>query len=100
MEFAVGGVFLQQIVQNLAGLQAEVGEESRLLPLHAVGTLAARENGRVESEMAQEVERVGARLPRPCGDCLEVNPALSKLLGEVAALAGVGPEVCLQRVVG
>jgi len=63
LKFAVGGIFLQQVVQDFAGFWAEVIEERVLLPLHAVGALAACEHGGVKGEMAQQAERVGVWFP-------------------------------------
>ena len=53
-----------QAVQDFAGFRADVVEHGHMLPLEAVGALAAGEHGRVEGEMAQQVERVGVRLAR------------------------------------
>ena len=92
MEFAVARVFLKQLVQDFAGFRSEVAEESRLLLLHAVGSLAAGEHGRVEGEMAQQVEWVGVRLASLGGNKLEINPALGKLVDDVVASDGVGPK--------
>ena len=78
MEFAVGGVFLQKVVQDFAGFRAEVTKERGLLLFHAVGALAAGEQGRVEGEMAQKVERVGVRLACLQGHLLKINAALGQ----------------------
>ena len=80
-EFAVGGVFFQQVVQDFAGFRGEVVEESRLLLLHAVGALAAGEHGRVEGEMAEQVKRVGVGLARLQRHLLEINAALGQVAG-------------------
>ena len=91
MEFAIGGVFFQQVIQNFAGFRGEVAEERGLLFLHAVGPLAAGEHGCVEGEMTKQIERVGIRFARLRGNLLEINSALGKLVDDVGALAGVGP---------
>lgn len=91
LEFAVGGVFLQQVAQDFARLGGEVVEEAGLLPLHSVGALAAGEQRRVEGEMAQQVERVGVRLARLNCERPEINPPLVQLLDNLCPLFQVAP---------
>ena len=91
LQFAVGGVFLEQVAQDFAGFGGVVGEERGLLLLDAVGALAAGEHGRVEGQMAEEVERVGVGLAGLGGDGLEINAALGQLLDDCGALLRVGP---------
>ena len=40
LQFAVGGVFFQQVIQNFAGFRGEELEKRSFLLLYAVGTLA------------------------------------------------------------
>ena len=68
LEFAVNGIFFKQFIQNFAGFRAVIIEEGNVLPLKAVGALAAGEHRRVEGQMTQQVERVGVRLARLRGD--------------------------------
>ena len=89
LQFAVAGVFLQQVVQNFAGFRREEFEEGNVLLLQAVGALAAGEHRRVEGQMAQKIERVGLRLARLRRDLREINAALGQLLNDVGALAGI-----------
>ena len=53
--------------------------------------LTAGEYGRVEGQMAEEIERVGVGLAGLGGDGLEVNAALGQLLDNCGALLRVGP---------
>ena len=80
LQFAVAGIFFQQVVQDFAGFRREEFEKCNVLLLHAVGALAAGEHRRVEGQMTQQVERVGLGLARLGGHMLELNPALGKLL--------------------
>jgi hypothetical protein len=52
LEFAVVGVFLEQIAQDFAGFGGVIGEERGLLLFDAVSALAAGEDGRVEGQIA------------------------------------------------
>jgi len=53
--------------------------------------MAAGEPRRVEGKIAQQVERVGVRLPACAAHLLEIIPALVKLLDDVSSLASVRP---------
>ncbi len=91
MEFAVDSVFFEQVAQDLAGFGGVIGEEGGLLCLKPIGALAAGEDRRVESEMAEEVERIGVGLAGLGGDGLEIDAALGQLLDNLGALGVVGP---------
>jgi hypothetical protein len=71
-----------------------------MLPVNAVGPLAAGEHRRVEGQMKRQIERVGLRLARLCRDCREIYPALRKLLDDVGALAGIRPAGALFVLAG
>ena len=63
-------------------------EEGGLLLFDPVGPLAAGEDGGVEGQVTQQVERVGIRLARLGRDGCEIYTAVGQLLDDFGALAG------------
>ena len=59
---AVRGVFLQEIGEYRMGFRAVFFEETLLIFLNSIRTLAPRPQRTVESEVAQQIERVGLGL--------------------------------------
>src|SRR6478672_4445809 len=59
---AVLGVFLQEIGEYRTGFRSVFFEETLLIFLNSIRTLAPRPQRTVESEVAQQIERVGLGL--------------------------------------
>ena len=91
LQFAVGGVFFQQVIQNFAGFRGEEFEKRSFLLLYAVRALATGEQRCVEGQMTQHIEWGGIRLARLCRDGLKINPAIRKLLDDVGTLPDISP---------
>ena len=79
MKLTVGGIFLQQVGQDLPGFETETGEEGDLLFFHAVGALAAGEQRRVECQVAEQIERIGVGLACLHGDLGKIDAALGEV---------------------
>lgn len=48
LEFAVAGIYFQEVIQNFTGLGFEIVEERQFLPLEAVSVLMAGDHRHVE----------------------------------------------------
>ena len=84
-------VFLQELLQDGSGLRSVLPEEVRLLSLELFRPLPARLQGRIEGQVAQEVERIGLRLLGLTRQALEIDASLLQGGDDLRPLLQVGP---------
>jgi len=88
---AVLGVLLEHFVEDFSGFRAVAAEEIRPLLPQSLGTFATGPEGSVESDVAQQIQRIGVRLLGSCGKLVEVDAAFFELVDDLGAPAGVRP---------
>jgi hypothetical protein len=88
---AVLGILLQQFFQDTSRLGTELVEEVPLLRAEPVGTLPSRPKGRVEGDVAQQVEGVCLGLVRSRRQFVEVDATLFQGINDFTASGGIRP---------
>jgi len=97
---AVLGILLDELVQDVPGLGAEMVEKVLALPLEPVGPFPPGPLRRIEREVAEQVERIRVRLPGGQREFLKLDTSFAESLDDLRPLLRVPPVLPELRGVG